>query len=103
MVQYLVLAHAQEHPALLEWTDNMRLLDTAAACAVLSVEDAAALQAIYIEYRTLLHRLALDKASYQLTASSLTAQRQKVTAVWNTLFTGLAAPATAGNGAPELS
>lgn len=103
MVQYLVLAHAQEHSALLVWTDNMRLLDTAAACAVLGAEDASALQAIYIEYRTLLHRLALEKASYQLTASSLTAQRQKVTAVWNTLFTEITASTTAGTGAPELS
>lgn len=103
MVQYLVLAHAQTHPALLEWTDNMRLLDTAAACAVLSKEDATALQAIYIEYRTLLHRLALDNAPYQLTASSLTAQRQKVTAVWNTLFLGVTESTTVGTGAPELS
>ncbi len=103
MVQYVVLAYAHQYPALLEWTDNMRLLDTAAVCGVLSVEDTAALQTIYIEYRTLLHRLALDKASYQLTASSLPEQRQKVTAIWAALFAGVAEAGTLGPAAPELS
>ncbi len=103
IVQYLVLAHAHEQPALLEWTDNMRLLDTAAVCGVLDARDAAALQNIYIEYRTLLHRLALDKASYQLTATSLAAQREQVTAIWNTLFTDPVATNGGGPPAPELT
>jgi glutamate-ammonia-ligase adenylyltransferase len=103
MVQYLVLAYAHEQPALLEWTDNMRLLDTAAVCGVLSAPDAAALQNIYIEYRTLLHRLALDKASFQLTATSLGEQRQQVIAIWDALFANVAAGGTSGPAAPELS
>jgi glutamate-ammonia-ligase adenylyltransferase len=103
IVQYLVLAHAHEQPALLEWTDNMRLLDTAAVCGVLDARDAATLQNIYIEYRTLLHRLALDKASYQLTATSLAAQRQQVTAIWDALFANLVATNAAGPAAPELT
>ncbi len=103
MVQYLVLAHAQTYPGLLEWTDNMRLLDTAAASGVLPKEHAAALQSIYIEYRSLLHRLALDKASWQLTAAALTEQRATVTAIWNSLFAGIASSGDAGNGAPELA
>jgi glutamate-ammonia-ligase adenylyltransferase len=102
MVQYLVLAHAHEYPALLEWTDNMRLLDTAAVCGVLSVQDAATLQNTYIEYRTLLHRLALDKASYQMTGGSLIEQRQQVAAIWAALFAGV--PETTTNASPpELS
>ncbi len=103
MVQYIVLAYAQDYPALLDWSDNMRLLDTAAVCGVLSVEDTAVLQNIYIEYRTLLHRLALDKAPYQLTASSLLEQRQKVSAIWDALFAGVAEAGTPGTAAPELS
>lgn len=103
MVQYLVLAYANEQPSLLEWTDNMRLLDTAAVCGVLSVGDAAALQNIYIEYRTLLHRLALDKASFQLTASSLGAQRQQVIAIWDALFANVDVAGGDSPAAPELS
>ena len=103
MVQYLVLAHAHERPALLQWTDNMRLLDTAAACGVMSAPEATALQTIYIEYRTLLHRLALDKASYQLHAASLVAQRAQVVAVWDALFANVNEASAAGPAAPELS
>ncbi|HEY0960730.1 MAG TPA: bifunctional [glutamate--ammonia ligase]-adenylyl-L-tyrosine phosphorylase/[glutamate--ammonia-ligase] adenylyltransferase [Pseudomonadales bacterium] len=103
MVQYLVLAYAHEQPALLEWTDNMRLLDTAAVCGVLTVDEAAALQNIYIEYRTLLHRLALDKASYQLTASSLGTQREQVIAIWDALFANVGDASGEGPAAPELS
>jgi glutamate-ammonia-ligase adenylyltransferase len=103
IVQYLVLAHAHDQPALLEWTDNMRLLDTAAVCGVLDAREAATLQDIYIEYRTLLHRLALDKASYRLTATSLAAQRQQVTAIWDALFANVTDAGTAGPGAPELT
>jgi [glutamine synthetase] adenylyltransferase / [glutamine synthetase]-adenylyl-L-tyrosine phosphorylase len=102
IVQYLVLAHAHEQPALLDWTDNMRLLDTAAVCGVLTELEAAALQNIYIEYRTLLHRLALDKASYQLTADSFTEQRRQVAAIWDRLFAGIGDTGTLGT-APELS
>ncbi|MEY4640981.1 MAG: Glutamate-ammonia-ligase adenylyltransferase [Pseudomonadota bacterium] len=108
IVQYLVLAYAHQQPALLEWTDNMRLLDTAAVCGVLGEHDAATLQNTYIEYRTLLHRLALDKASYQLTAESFTEQRQQVMRIWGELFagiseTGVLASGISGAGAPELS
>lgn len=103
IVQYLVLAYAHEQPALLEWTDNMRLLDTAAACGVLDARDAATLQNIYIEYRTLLHRLALDNASYQLTAASLGAQRQQVSAIWDALFANVTDAGTTGPAAPELT
>jgi glutamate-ammonia-ligase adenylyltransferase len=100
MVQYLVLRWAHQYPQLLEWTDNMRLLDTAAACGILAKEDATALQEIYIEYRSLLHRLALDKASYKLTAQDLSTQREKVTGIWNTLFAAILAAQQDGQG-PE--
>jgi glutamate-ammonia-ligase adenylyltransferase len=104
IVQYLVLAYAHEQPALLEWTDNMRLLDTAAARGVLDARAAAELQDTYIEYRTLLHRLALDKASYRLTATSYAMQRQQVTAIWDALFANITeAGSTAGPAAPELT
>lgn len=102
IVQYLVLAHAHQHAQLLEWTDNMRLLDTAAACGVIAAEDAKALQQIYIGYRTLLHHLALDKAAYLLPGTEFSAERQRVTAIWDTLFAGVVLDASAASSGPEL-
>jgi len=55
VVQYAVLAHACRHPALLRWTDNIRLLGELAASGVLPAADAERLAAIYREFRDQLH------------------------------------------------
>lgn len=89
IVQYLVLRHGKEHPTLLRWPDNMRLLDEAAAAGVLTAEDAHALQSIYIEYRSLLHRRALENANYELDGKAYAEQRAKVAEIWNKLFAGV--------------
>jgi len=102
IVQYLVLNHACKYPALLQWTDNMRLLDTAAACGVLPAEDAKTLQTIYIRYRTLLHHLALEKAAYLRPAEEFQEERAQVTAIWERLFAAFAATPAPATGAPEL-
>ena len=60
MVQYLVLAWACEHPSLADWTDNVRILDTAAAVGLLGGETAAALKQAYLALRAERHREALD-------------------------------------------
>jgi len=103
IVQYLVLAHAHEHPALLQWTDNMRLLDTAVSCGILPEAQARTLQNIYIEYRSRLHRLALDKAAYLRPGEEFRTEREQVTAIWQKLFADVEVlPASAGRG-PDLS
>lgn len=89
IVQYLVLGFAQRHANLLIWTDNMRLLDTAVACGVLPAEEGKALQDIYIEYRMLLHRLALDKATYLRPGDEFLQARARVSAIWERLFAGV--------------
>ena len=43
VVQYLVLAHASEHPALAQWSDVIRLLETLEQVGVLSADQAAVL------------------------------------------------------------
>lgn len=101
IVQYLVLYYAAEYPQLLQWTDNMRLLDTIAACGILPEADARALQTIYIRYRTLLHHLALEKAAYMRPGDEFRAERATVSAIWHRLFPDTAT-AAAVSGAPEL-
>jgi glutamate-ammonia-ligase adenylyltransferase len=60
MVQYLVLAWASEHPSLADWTDNVRILETAASVGLLERETAAALKQAYLALRAERHREALD-------------------------------------------
>ncbi|HWK54358.1 MAG TPA: bifunctional [glutamate--ammonia ligase]-adenylyl-L-tyrosine phosphorylase/[glutamate--ammonia-ligase] adenylyltransferase [Hyphomicrobiales bacterium] len=89
IVQYLTLRYGPEHPELRRWPDNMRLLDETAACGVLGAEEAHALQAIYIEYRTLLHRHALENKNYDLEQDAYQEQRARVCAIWDRLFAGI--------------
>ena len=62
MVQYLVLAWAAEHPMLADWTDNVRILETAATVGLLDATTATALKAAYLALRSERHREALDIA-----------------------------------------
>jgi glutamate-ammonia-ligase adenylyltransferase len=89
IVQYLVLRYGAEQPGLLRWPDNMRLLDEAAVAGVLGADDAHALQTIYIQYRTLVHRHALENEVYELDSAACAPQRARVTAIWNVLFAGI--------------
>jgi glutamate-ammonia-ligase adenylyltransferase len=86
IVQYLVLNHAWHCPRLLEFSDNMRLLDVAAAQGILPPETAEKLQQVYIEYRTRLHRLALEKGSYLLAGDAYREERKAVIEIWNSLL-----------------
>jgi glutamate-ammonia-ligase adenylyltransferase len=89
IVQYLVLAHAHAEPRLLQWSDNMRLLDLFAETGILPADDAVALQQAYIEYRSLLHKRALDNADDHLAPDAFLAQREHVSSVWQRLFAGI--------------
>jgi glutamate-ammonia-ligase adenylyltransferase len=89
IVQYLVLAHAPDDPRLLQWSDNMRLLDLFAQTSILPADDAHALQEAYIEYRSLLHKRALDNADDHLAADAFLVQRERVSSVWQRLFAGI--------------
>ena len=60
MVQYLVLAWAAEHPSLADWTDNVRILETAATVGLLEGDTALALKDAYLALRSERHREALD-------------------------------------------
>ena len=86
IVQYLVLAHAHEHADFLRWSDNMRLLDTAAATGVLDADSAGTLQHLYLAYRSTLHRRALNLLGSVLDGDNFVQERQQVQAIWQRLF-----------------
>jgi len=71
LVQYLVLAHSAEHPSLLQWTDNVRLLETLANQDLLNAQQSDALYQAYIAYRSLAHRRALQNQKLLLSPNEL--------------------------------
>src|SRR5690606_34994352 len=89
IVQYLVLRHAHALPDLLQWSDNMRLLDTIAEHNLLPPDEAHVLQNTYIAYRSQLHKRALDNADYRLDGDAFAAEREAVKAIWERLFRGI--------------
>ena len=91
VVQYLVLAHASEYPALAQWSDVIRLLETLEQVGVLSADQAAVLSSRYLTYRSALHGLALQGADTQVEAAAHAAGREQVKRVTEALLPGLQA------------
>jgi len=60
MVQYTVLAFASQQRDLLQWTDNVRLLEMMAKCSLISHNEAKQLTSIYLSLRQLTHQQALQ-------------------------------------------
>ena len=60
MVQYIVLAHAHEEPALAHHSDNVRILEAAKETGILEGEDADSLTRAYLVLRERHHREVLD-------------------------------------------
>jgi len=63
IVQFLVLAYSAKYPVLLEFTDNIRILDTVEALALMPANEVAILRGSYLALREYLHRQALQEAS----------------------------------------
>lgn len=86
MVQYLVLAHAHEHPELAVWPDNVRILEAAASSGVLPAATAGALKDAYLALRAESHRRALDLPDRARAERLLKTHEELVRGTWTTLF-----------------
>jgi len=82
MVQYGVLAHAATQPALLRWTDNLRLLGEFSRCGLLSGKDCVALREAYFKLRGAIHRCTLQGRPAQVAEGEFSAARALVTQLW---------------------
>ncbi len=82
LCQYAVLAMSHDEPALLEWSDNMRLLETLEANGRLSADDAKALREAYLAYRDASHRQALTKQGGRAVAADFEGRRRAVKDLW---------------------
>ncbi len=86
IVQYLVLRHAGEVDALLDWTDNIRILHTIAGSGLLPRERCDQLADAYRNYRRAIHRLTLQQQPARLPEPHFAEERAHVSAVWQQLF-----------------
>lgn len=82
LVQFGVLRWSAEHTALLDWTDNIRLLHSFADCGLLPHDTAETLSEAYRDYRKEVHRLALQDQAPVVAADALVEQRQAVGELW---------------------
>jgi [glutamine synthetase] adenylyltransferase / [glutamine synthetase]-adenylyl-L-tyrosine phosphorylase len=86
MVQYAVLRGGSAHPSLLDWTDNLRLLETIATLKLLPGEACERLHDAYFAYRADIHRCALQQRDSVVDDEKYRQHRQHVIEIWNTLF-----------------
>jgi glutamate-ammonia-ligase adenylyltransferase len=91
IVQYLVLANAGKHRAVIHYPDNIRQLSTLAACRCLDEDTAYRLQDIYRAYRLRLHHLTLADAPLFVPEEEFVAEKHDVQRLWRSVFDAPAA------------
>ena len=87
IIQYLVLRWAKKYPELLEFTDNLRLIETFVKNGVLSEDDAKILSSAYLAYRHTVHKFVLQqKSTAKVSDSAFREYREGVTRIWNDII-----------------
>jgi glutamate-ammonia-ligase adenylyltransferase len=71
LVQYLVLAHAQEYPELSTWSDNVRVIGSLFDSKIINQEEKDAWLAAYIELRQQIHHGILDGTGKELSQDNM--------------------------------
>ncbi|MGH8280205.1 MAG: bifunctional [glutamate--ammonia ligase]-adenylyl-L-tyrosine phosphorylase/[glutamate--ammonia-ligase] adenylyltransferase [Gammaproteobacteria bacterium] len=86
LVQYWVLANAAQHPALLDWPDNIRNLEGLMAEKVIAVHTGEFLTETYKTFRQLVHRKSLEGQAARIPAVQAEPQRGQVRTLWASVF-----------------
>ena len=86
MVQYSVLRWAAEYPDLVDWTDNIRLLETLGRHRLLPGAAAADLTQAYKALRSAYHRSALQDQPTTVPVDQLGSERERVRGLWRELL-----------------
>ena len=85
-VQYLVLAHAQQHPTLLANVGNIALLLNAEKVGLLPAGVGEAAGGAYRELRRVQHRARLDEQPTQVPSAELEKECAAIKALWHAVF-----------------
>jgi glutamate-ammonia-ligase adenylyltransferase len=87
LVQYWVLAAADQHPELLSFSDNIRQLEGLARVGILGAETAEWLKQAYIGYRSVLHHLSLEGDGERVVeAAPYQETRDRIRDIWRAVF-----------------
>ncbi|HEX8592297.1 MAG TPA: bifunctional [glutamate--ammonia ligase]-adenylyl-L-tyrosine phosphorylase/[glutamate--ammonia-ligase] adenylyltransferase [Pseudomonas sp.] len=85
MVQYAALAWSREHPALLRYTDNIRILEGLEQAGLMPAADASLLREAYKGYRSAAHRQALQNEAGVVRGDQFESERREVMRIWGEL------------------
>jgi glutamate-ammonia-ligase adenylyltransferase len=85
-VQYLVLAHAQQHPSLLANVGNIALLLDAEKSGLLATGIGQTAARAYRELRRVQHRARLDEQPTQVPKAELEKECEAIKALWHAVF-----------------
>ena len=85
-VQYLVLAHARQHPVLLGNVGNIALLLAAEQAGLLPAGVGQAAGSAYRELRRIQHQARLDEQPTQVPQKDLDAESKAILALWHAVF-----------------
>jgi glutamate-ammonia-ligase adenylyltransferase len=83
LAQFLVLRHAEYHPEMTKWTDNVRIFETAEKLALMTPEDAKVLHDAYLVYREHTHRAGLQNEKATVSADQLVNYRKAIRRLWH--------------------
>ncbi|MBT3348328.1 MAG: bifunctional [glutamate--ammonia ligase]-adenylyl-L-tyrosine phosphorylase/[glutamate--ammonia-ligase] adenylyltransferase [Thiotrichales bacterium] len=83
MVQYLVLRWAAETPELLQWSDNIRLLEQLAQADIIKSTEAELLINYYQSYRRRAYHLTLQNSAAVVSSDEFINERSKVLEIWD--------------------
>ncbi|MBL4647969.1 MAG: bifunctional [glutamate--ammonia ligase]-adenylyl-L-tyrosine phosphorylase/[glutamate--ammonia-ligase] adenylyltransferase, partial [Gammaproteobacteria bacterium] len=88
LVQYSVLRWAHQYPNLLEWTDNIRILENLAIAGLLHADKVKLLSDAYRAYRAAQHRLDLQNRPNWVNDDQFMKYRENVQAIFNDTIGG---------------
>ena len=83
LVQYLVLLKSHEYPALLQWTDNVRLIQTLITTGAIDETTAHILKHAYLIYRAAAHQASLQERPARGPEEKFSHLRMRVERIWN--------------------
>jgi glutamate-ammonia-ligase adenylyltransferase len=88
LAQFIVLSEAHQFPALTDYPDNIRILESISIAKLLPKEDTEFLCDAYRAFRAVVHRTNLQDTLAIIPEEELLSYRQGVERIWQTIFQG---------------
>jgi glutamate-ammonia-ligase adenylyltransferase len=82
LVQYLVLLHSYQYAGLLQWTDNVRLIQALIETGAMDEYTAHVLKHAYLIYRAAAHQLSLQEKPAKVPRQDFAHLQKRVAEIW---------------------